>query len=419
MIAAAGGAIIYDMQAMDMRVLIADRNAWLLESIARAFAHQFSIQTATTHEQCNELLLRGEFALAVISEKLADGPGLRLLGQIARNSPDTLRVLAARGSRLQLLKGKLVPFGLFRTLAYPIEPQKLLSVLMLARAGLESEVAALATRNVPVVGRRADEVPAASRSVALPPQAQHAGPSMPVPAAIRPVAERISLLSTEASFSINVPSTIASMRRARRSNLPAAPRPAPVARQVSGVRVTAASVQHPAPQSAPSQPVAANSAAPPPPRLSAQSAAFQHALERRRTAKAAAGNQVVSQSSQRGRVRRPARMRTKVVLGATIAAVFLVTTLTLNLVDSSVHVTQASAPRPERKQSDIAALPRSSTPVSLTPPEQIAVRRVSPKPDAAQPDAKPVDPQIAASATPAIADPSSFSSEAYEPIYSN
>src|SRR5215469_14876591 len=97
------------MQAMDMRVLIADRNAWLLESIARAFAHQFSIQTATTHEHCNELLARGEFALAVISEKLADGPGLRLLGQIARNSPDTLRVLAARDSRLQLLRGKLGP----------------------------------------------------------------------------------------------------------------------------------------------------------------------------------------------------------------------------------------------------------------------------------------------------------------------
>ena len=100
-----------------MRILIADRNARLLEAIARTFARQFSIQTATRHERCNELLLQCEFDLVVISEKLADGPGLKLLAQIARDSPDTLRVFAARRPRLQLLKGKLGPFGLFRTLA--------------------------------------------------------------------------------------------------------------------------------------------------------------------------------------------------------------------------------------------------------------------------------------------------------------
>ena len=109
--------MIYDVQAMTMRILIADRNARLLESICRTFAPQFGIQTATTHERCNELLECDPFDLAVISEKLADGPGLHLLGQIARNAPGTLRVFAARQSRLQLLEGKLRPFGLFRTLA--------------------------------------------------------------------------------------------------------------------------------------------------------------------------------------------------------------------------------------------------------------------------------------------------------------
>src|SRR5437016_2580898 len=88
-----------------MRVLIADRNGWLLESISRTFARQFRIEAATSHEQCNELLRQGEFDLVVISEKLADGPGLHLLARIARSSPDTLRVFAARRSRLQLLKG--------------------------------------------------------------------------------------------------------------------------------------------------------------------------------------------------------------------------------------------------------------------------------------------------------------------------
>ena len=46
-----------------MRVLIADRNARLLEAISRTFARQFSIQTATSHEHCNNLLLQGEFDL--------------------------------------------------------------------------------------------------------------------------------------------------------------------------------------------------------------------------------------------------------------------------------------------------------------------------------------------------------------------
>ena len=43
-----------------MRVLIADRNSRLLESISRTFAQQFRIQTATTCEGCSALLLQGE-----------------------------------------------------------------------------------------------------------------------------------------------------------------------------------------------------------------------------------------------------------------------------------------------------------------------------------------------------------------------
>jgi ActR/RegA family two-component response regulator len=213
--------MIYDVRAMNMRVLIADRNARLLESIARTFAPRFSIQTATTRVRCNELLRQGEFDLAVISEKLADAPGLQLLGQIARDSPDTLRVFAARRSRLQLLKGKLGPFGLFRTLAYPIDPQDLLSALTLAHSGLGGE-----TRHVP------------------------APPAAPV--AARPAVERISLTSADAVFTINVPMTIASIVRVRRSGSSAAPRPTPVAPQPRASRQQATLVtQQPAPQPAP------------------------------------------------------------------------------------------------------------------------------------------------------------------------
>src|ERR1700730_5519649 len=142
-----------------MRVLIADRNARLLEAISRTFAPQFRIQTATSCEDCNALLQQAEFDLAVISEKLADGPGLQLLGQIARDSPDTLRIFTARRSRLQLLKGKLGPFGLFRTLPYPIDAKKLLSALTLARAGLGIDPPALELRQVLLEARQAAEVP--------------------------------------------------------------------------------------------------------------------------------------------------------------------------------------------------------------------------------------------------------------------
>src|SRR5579862_3935199 len=176
-----------------MRVLIADRNARLLESISRMFAQQLSIQTATTRERCEDLLRQREFDLAIVCEKLADGPGLQLLGQIARSSPDTLRIFVARRSRLELLKGKLGPFGLFRTLAYPIGPQDLLSALTLARSGLEVDV---------------PDPP--------PPQRRNASPR-PAPAQVPPTVERISLTSADATFEINVPMLFASMAKARRS----------------------------------------------------------------------------------------------------------------------------------------------------------------------------------------------------------
>lgn len=403
-----------------MRVLIADRNAWLLESISRTFAARFSIQTATTHQHCNALLLRGRFDLVVISEKLADGPGLRLLAQLARNSPDTLRVFAARAARLQLLKGKLAPFGLLCALAYPLDPQELLSVLAHARAGLENDwPAAPAAPDVSVLVRRAREVHAIARGAAPPPvPEQHPVVPRPVPNAARPAVERISLSSADAIFSTNVPMTVASIRKIRRSNLPP-PRPAPVARQVPPVSSRARRVQHTGPQTAPSQAAATATT----PRVPSQGAAFQRALERRRTGNRVVGaGQVVSRPAQRGRARR-SPVRTKVVLGASIAALFLATTLILNLMDSSVHVTQASASRPEIKRSDTPALPPSPAPISFPQPVQAAAQRLSPKPDAVKPDLKPdvepIDPQVAASATPPIADPSTFSSEAYEPIYSN
>jgi DNA-binding NarL/FixJ family response regulator len=413
-----------------MRVLIADRNARLLESISRTFAHEFSIQTATTRKQGNDLLLRGEFDLAVISEKLADGPGLQLLGQIARNSPDTLRVFAARRSRLQVLKGKLGPFGLFRTLTYPIDPQKLLSALTLARAGLEIDVPAVKIRNISSDERKAVEVPATREKATSPLRASQAGASVPGAVATRPTVERISLTSADAMFALNVPMTIASMRRVRRSNLSLAPQPTNVAPE------SPSDARQPQRAASPRRNIAAQL-------TQAKQPAQQLAQSRGRQRAAAGGGPArsLAQTPRQGSpselaglataphprykprlaATAPMRTRTKVVLGATIVAVFLVTTLTLNLFGASAHETRASIPRLEIAQPDISASPRNSTPADLTPsfrPTQNVAQRAGPRPDATKPDVEPGDAQMAASTAP-IADPSTFGSEAYEPIYSN
>ena len=405
-----------------MRVFIADRNARLLESISRTFSHEFTIQTGTTLERCNDLLLRGEFDLVVVSEKLADGPGLHLLGQIARNSPNTLRVFSARASRLELLKGKLGPFGLFRTLTYPIDPQKLLSALTLARTGLQVDWPAQETREVPPVERQASrcsskrktgsppaEVPHARAPTPAPPQrasaptpapvqrasaptsaplqyastptpapAQPASIPTPVVATVRPTIERIWLTSTDAMFATNVPVTIASMKRVPPSNVSSAPLHSPVAQQT----------QLPAPRPEPAPIVAIR------PHVSRPQGSWS--------------------SQPRGEFNTP--MRSKLVIGATVAVVFLVTKLTLSLAE--VHVTEVSAvPRPVRQQPDLSA-PAPNFPSFSPTPAPVAQQRPEPKPSEAPPNVESAEPQVATNTAP-IADPSTFGSEAYEPTSSN
>jgi DNA-binding response OmpR family regulator len=325
---------------VNMRVLVADRNGRLLESIFRAFAHRFSIQIATTHEHCSHLLRRGPFDLVVISEKLADGSGLRLLGQVAREAPDTPRVFAARRSRLQLLEGRLGPFGLLATLAYPIDPQELLSVLSFARE---------------------------SRGRGVP------GESKPFSAAVRRIVERISLTSTDAVVTNNVPMTIMSLRSVPR-NEPRHEVPPPPQKTTLQVR---------------------NIALPrPPPRVRVQ--------------------RPVSQSTPSQTTTAP--MRAKIALGTTIAMVFLGATLTLDLIEGKGTVTGGSV-----GQTNVYAIRRDSLPVDLPPPSRPApsmASGVAPKPVAVNPDAESTDPQGTAGSTP-VADPSSFGSEAYEPIYSD
>jgi ActR/RegA family two-component response regulator len=415
-----------------MRVLIADRNARLLESISRTFAHQFTIQTASSREHCDALLGSGEFDLAVISEKLADGPGLQVLGEIARNSPDTLRIFAARRSRLELLKGKLGPFGLFRTLSYPIDAQKLFSALTLARAGLETEAPELTVRQVAVEERQGG--------------GEVAGSSTPSPSAVRPIVKPVSLVSADALISVNVPMVVASMRRVWPSRLSRAAQPAPVARRSSGAtaefrRGQAQSVssntsgdrattvrEQSVPPEAPSiarQPPSAAS----PLRVPKARGTRNHSLAQTPPLGSLSG--LVSRVPAAHRTHRPrlahaAPKRSKAVLGATIAAVFLVIILALDRFDaadrhsSDIRVARASS-IDEQPAVSVSAPPQNSMPFSPAPsvrPPRSVEQRAEPRPDATEGDVGDLDPKMAASSAP-IADPSSFGSEAYEPIYSN
>jgi ActR/RegA family two-component response regulator len=429
-----------------MRVLIADRNARLLESISRTFAHQFTIQTASSREHCDALLGNGEFDLAVISEKLADGPGLQVLGEIARNSPDTLRIFAARRSRLELLKGKLGPFGLFRTLSYPIDAQKLFSALTLARAGLETEAPELTVRQVAVEERQGGgEVAARLENEALPRRSPHGGASTLSPTAMRPIVKPVSLASADALISINVPMVVASMKRVRHSGPSREAQPVAISRQSPGVsagvhrvqaqavsnntsrdRAATAGEQSVAPEasSIARQPQGAAS----PLRVPKARGARNHSLAQAPPPGSLSG--LVSRVPASPRTLRPrlthaAPKRSMVTLAATIVAVFLVATLALNRFDAadrhSADVRVARASSIDEQPPVSAPPPQDSTPFgpapSARPPRSVEQRAV-PRPDATEADVGDQDPKMAASSTP-IADPSSFGSEAYEAIYSN
>jgi TonB family protein len=119
-----------------MRVLVVDQDSTLLTAITRTLGEYFAIDAVTNKADCLDLVRLNEFDVIVAGERLEDGSGLELLGQLGHTRPDMLRIFAAERERLKLLKGRLGPFGLFRTLTYPIQPRQLLAALS-AAAGTE------------------------------------------------------------------------------------------------------------------------------------------------------------------------------------------------------------------------------------------------------------------------------------------
>jgi TonB family protein len=165
-----------------MRVLVVDQDSTLLTAITRTLGEYFSIDAVTNKADCLDLVRLNDFDVIVAGERLEDGSGLELLGQLGRTRPDMLRIFAAERERLKLLKGRLGPFGLFRTLTYPIQPRQLLAALSAAGGteeydeeypAPEAEVEA-APLPTPVV----QVAPAAQTAPAAEPAARRPAPSM-------------------------------------------------------------------------------------------------------------------------------------------------------------------------------------------------------------------------------------------------
>jgi DNA-binding NarL/FixJ family response regulator len=108
-----------------MRVLVADSDSEALEAIGRAF----EVDVAASKVTCIDLLRANDYDVLVAAERLDDGSGLELLSQVAKRWPDVVRILAIEPARRAMLRGKLAPFKLFDTIAYPVDESQLESAL--------------------------------------------------------------------------------------------------------------------------------------------------------------------------------------------------------------------------------------------------------------------------------------------------
>jgi len=201
-----------------MRVLVVDQDSTLLTAITQTLGEYFSIDAVTTKADCLDLVRLNEFEVIVAGERLEDGSGLELLGSLARSRPEMLRIFAAERERLKLLKGRLGPFGLFRTLSYPIEPRQLLAALS-AAAGIEEEVEETFEAEAPPTAPAPAPAPAA-------PRAASAQTSPRAPAA-SPVQASVSIAAAASSSRAQASrATAAPLPRAQASVASAATAPA-------------------------------------------------------------------------------------------------------------------------------------------------------------------------------------------------
>src|ERR1700761_6888820 len=122
-----------------MRVLVVDQDSASNLAIPLSHCEHSTGDCVTNKGDCLALLRSNAFEVIVATERLEDGSGLELLGQIAKKWPSVLRIFAADRERLALLKGRLGPVELFQTLTYPIDADRLITALNLAEAAQEAD----------------------------------------------------------------------------------------------------------------------------------------------------------------------------------------------------------------------------------------------------------------------------------------
>jgi CheY-like chemotaxis protein len=152
-----------------MRVLVVDQDSASNLGVTRSLRDLYTVDCVTNKAACLDLLRSNSFEVIVATERLEDGSGLELLGQISKKWPSVLRIFAADRQRLQLLRGRLGPFELFQTLAYPIDADKLLAALQKAAAtrGSDSREVELPS-DVPA---QSEGVPDTAQTPEAPPEA--------------------------------------------------------------------------------------------------------------------------------------------------------------------------------------------------------------------------------------------------------
>ncbi len=124
----------------------------MLETIVRSLRDRYTIDAVTNKGDCLDLLRQNTFEVIVAGERLEDGSGLELLGQVAKRWQSMLRIFSADPHRLELLRGRLGPFELFQVLPYPLDPDDLLDTLTLADAAQEADVDTADVQNVVLAG---------------------------------------------------------------------------------------------------------------------------------------------------------------------------------------------------------------------------------------------------------------------------
>ncbi|MGL1152543.1 hypothetical protein ACSTLF_00155, partial [Vibrio parahaemolyticus] len=73
-----------------MRVLVVDQDSASNESIVRSLREHYTVDAVTNKGDCLDLLRSNTFEVIVAAEKLEDGSGLELLGQVGKRWPSVL-----------------------------------------------------------------------------------------------------------------------------------------------------------------------------------------------------------------------------------------------------------------------------------------------------------------------------------------